>query len=616
MKRFFSLSLAILFIIAAIPLGTVKASAETPTGTPLGTPEELIELMGDSTKWAQDYYLTADIDLTGIPGQKPIGTGSSAYFAGNFNGCGYTISGLNLSGTSYIGLFGYIDGTAARRTVSNLTIADSTFTCTGGSAGVGAVAAVVKGNVDFTGCRIESTVTVSMTGAQDGAGGICGYFYPSPGCVAYITDCVNEGTINGARSMVGRIVGFMKNDSTSIGVIRNCVNNGSINASTGHAGGIVGYYRAHSSSADYYIEVKDCINTGTITAPSYLGGIGGYGFTYTAPPVGVSTIRVTGNFNSGTVNGGMASANKYAGGISGVCQRQAIISNNVNVGAVTCYTYVGGVIGGMDNVAASGVAFLTYNVNLGTLTCDANGEKYGTVGWDKTGTTKASSDYTTKNYYLSEYGSDTSIAVAPEDIDDAASFDSLDFDSIWFMTANGPRLIRLVRTELVGTAIRTTGNQGLRFKAALPYAVNIGSSVGKEGYEVREYGLLVKLASNGNALSYFPTTEYDNNYNADSIGKGVAYCAADSIDHRFSDNGITVQFTSVLINIDEANYETEFSFCSYIVLNDGVNDIVIYSAPNTTSIYYVAARILEEEYGGVLANAPVYIQQIINAHTD
>lgn len=69
------------------------------------------------------FQLTTDIDLGDSSSQqwKPIGT-EDAYFSGNFDGCGYVISGIYIdSDENYIGLF----GNTQNATITNVIIKDS-----------------------------------------------------------------------------------------------------------------------------------------------------------------------------------------------------------------------------------------------------------------------------------------------------------------------------------------------------------------------------------------------------------------------------------------------------------------------------------------------------------
>ena len=73
--------------------------------------------------------LTADVDLEN-DAWTPIGPDEGSSYTGTFDGKGYTIKNLNVSGSGNIGLFGYVSG----GTIRNLTVAGS-VTATGGRAG-------------------------------------------------------------------------------------------------------------------------------------------------------------------------------------------------------------------------------------------------------------------------------------------------------------------------------------------------------------------------------------------------------------------------------------------------------------------------------------------------
>lgn len=578
MKRPFSYVLALLFIIAAIPFGITTVSAETPSGTPIGTAAELIDLMGDSSVWTQNFYLTADIDLTGVSGQSPIGN-STNKFTGIFDGCGYSVSGLSIAGTANVGLFGYIDGA----TIKNLTVS-GTVTATSTAAG---------GIVGFAfNCVISNCVSnVNVTSASSHTGGICARIDINESRYAKIENCVNNGTVNGGPDNTAGIVGRIGPHAAAYVDITGCVNNGVITGSR-YVGGIVGTITTTSTSSSNYIKVTNCVNNAAINGAQCAGGIAGYARCSNSA-IGETVISFIGCANFGNVT--ITDPASFAGGISAANDRFTLAENCLNTGTISGSVYAAEIFGHCFGLRA----FIRNCVGLGSSTGDAMMAHKG----------NAELVMVCENNYHVNGSSIYATAVAPENIGDEAYFSALDFDNTWFITTYGPRLRAFIQTNLVGTAIRTTGEQGLRFKAEIHKAPQA-----LETYTVKEYGILVKLADNENDLAYFETTDYDNNHNAGGIGKGVAFFAADeNIDYRFSDNGITIQFTSVLINIDEAHYETEFTYRSYVVFNDGVNDIILYSAEATASIYYVATQIVESEYGNDLASAPEFVRNIINA---
>ena len=129
--------------------------------------------------------LTADVDLEN-DAWTPIGPDEGSSYTGTFDGKGYTIKNLNVSGSGNIGLFGYVSG----GTIRNLTVAGS-VTATGGRAG-GITCTLIDGLIE----NCANLCTVTYTGADGSVGGIVGYAYPIDDSVA-IRDCYNIGKIDG-----------------------------------------------------------------------------------------------------------------------------------------------------------------------------------------------------------------------------------------------------------------------------------------------------------------------------------------------------------------------------------------------------------------------------------
>ena len=132
----------------------------------IGTADELLTLMNTSSMWSGDYTLTGDIDLsTATSGltQTPIGTDATP-FTGTFDGAGYEISNINISGERYVALFGYIKGA----TVKNLTIS-GTITASGYYSG--GLIAYAADEMYVSRCHNKCNVNA----AKAYVGGICGY---------------------------------------------------------------------------------------------------------------------------------------------------------------------------------------------------------------------------------------------------------------------------------------------------------------------------------------------------------------------------------------------------------------------------------------------------------
>ena len=180
---------------------------------------------GDS-KSDKTYLLANDIDLSGYPNWTPIGTfnpnspQANCPFSGVFDGQGYSITGLKMSGNEDSkGLFGY------------------TYS--------GAIRNVVIRNPEIEG--------------KDQVGALVGYqAYSNQG----IKNCaVIGGKIQG-RSHVGGLVGYMEESP-----IQNCYSTCEVIAMDFYAGGIVGDHRVVAS-------IRNCYATGNISG-TYSGGIVG-----------------------------------------------------------------------------------------------------------------------------------------------------------------------------------------------------------------------------------------------------------------------------------------------------------------------------------------------------
>ena len=190
------------------------------------------------------FYLANDIALTGT--WKPVGNGVSAvkdFFAGTFDGCGHTISGLNVQGQ---GLFAAINQAAIRNLNVSGTV-NSTVNYVGGI--VGKVQAGTIENCSFSG-------SVSSSKSKAYVGGIAGGLNSAN---VTISGCANTADVTGGYA--GGILGFWKTAAT----IQNCYNTGSITGSD-KAGGIVGQLSSGT--------IENCYSTGAVGgAASQKGGI-------------------------------------------------------------------------------------------------------------------------------------------------------------------------------------------------------------------------------------------------------------------------------------------------------------------------------------------------------
>ena len=232
--------------VAALPEYTVGADTSTGTAYKISTEESLRAFAaavkaddgnGTYAHAGVTLYLAGDIALTGT--WTPVGSTATYvgdFFAGTFDGCGHTISGLNVQGSKVNqGLFAAIN----KATIRNLNVSGTVSCGTKNYVG-GIVGKVQAGTIEN--CSFSGSVTGGYTG------GIAGGLNSNN---VTISGCVNAADVTGTTA--GGILGYWKTTAA----IQNCYNTGSVTGSA-KAGGIVGQ-----------------LNKGTIENCYSIGDIGG-----------------------------------------------------------------------------------------------------------------------------------------------------------------------------------------------------------------------------------------------------------------------------------------------------------------------------------------------------
>ena len=392
MKKLGKKTLVLLLTLLIIcTIGTLSAYAAAPAGE--GTEEnpyqitseedliwfsqlvdaELTDTAQNTDAWA---VLTNDIELT--QGWNPIG--DEYTFKGNFDGKGYTISGLdiniaNSSGNVFAGLFGYNEGT-----IKNVNV-EGSITVTGNGGYVDA--AGISGRNDGTIESCSSNVTINVEGQFDAyIGGIAGYN------VGSIISCENNGDISVDDVPCYAMAGGICGQNGSGGRIESCSNNGNISVtvegtSAGDyalAGGICGLNYGTVASSDNSGAV-----TGTVTSSdeldyAFVGGICGWNYT------DAETVKCR---NSGTVTGDINPAKNnsdygYVGGICGRNEHKGTIDQCHNSGEVTSssrYANIGGICGGnfRNDKAPTEEGKIMDCVNSGAITGTGTGCNIGGI---------------------------------------------------------------------------------------------------------------------------------------------------------------------------------------------------------------------------------------------
>lgn len=240
--------------VSALPEYTADADTSAGAAYKISTEESLrafaAAVKADDGKGTYNlsgvsFYLANDIALTGA--WTPVGNGVSAvkdFFAGTFDGCGHTISGLNVqSSTANQGLFAAIN----KATIRNLNVSGTVSCGTKNYVG-GIVGKVQDGTIEN--CSFSGSVTGGYTG------GIAGGLNSNN---VTISGCVNAADVTGTTA--GGILGYWKNTAA----IRDCYNTGSVTGSA-KAGGIVGQLSSGT--------IENCYSIGDIGGKaSQKGGI-------------------------------------------------------------------------------------------------------------------------------------------------------------------------------------------------------------------------------------------------------------------------------------------------------------------------------------------------------
>ncbi|MBR5539672.1 MAG: hypothetical protein IKU61_07215, partial [Clostridia bacterium] len=182
---------------------------------------------------------------------------------GVFDGNGHKISGLNITGSYALGLFGFISDA----TVCNLTVEGSvngTGNNVGGIVGFSCMNSTVKNCISYV------DVTVTTTSNVSGCGGIVGKVGEKISGTAVIEDCINYGNVTGVVA-TGGILGLDQHAGAgSSTVIRNCKNYGTITGTSSCTAGIFGYYYV---AVDSDLTVTGCANYGDISGVKYVAGV-------------------------------------------------------------------------------------------------------------------------------------------------------------------------------------------------------------------------------------------------------------------------------------------------------------------------------------------------------
>lgn len=299
--------LALLMVLSLVPGNMIPGTQAqaAPGYTMISTPEELYAVRKNLSG---KYMLANDINLTGYLASSKYGWEAIGTFKGEFDGDGYTISGLwHKSGGAYKGLFSCTENA----TISNLNI------------------------------KLDSK---GLSGAYE-VGGIVGYAKGA----TLIQNCSVSGgpiTVTGG-GYAGGIVGKSKGPN---GKIVNCIVSDVATTTSGnYSGGIIG--------VAYKTEITGCyVRNITASGTSYVGGFAGamHGQSKITGSMVVGNGGIGGNPGGGGGGGNdthaiVSAKASYAGGFVGAMYEQSVITDShvyADTAQVQAKTsYAGGFIG-------------------------------------------------------------------------------------------------------------------------------------------------------------------------------------------------------------------------------------------------------------------------------
>lgn len=249
--------------VSALPEYTAGADASAGAAYKISTEESLrafaaaVKADGGNGTYnlsGVSFYLANDVALTGT--WTPVGNAASYFddfFAGTFDGCGHTISGLNVQGqglfaainqatirnlnvsgtvSSTVNYVGGIVGKVQAGTIENCSFSGSV---TGGGYTGGIAGGLSSNNVTISGCVNAADVTGTT------AGGILGYGKK----IVAIRDCYNTGSVTGSDKAAGIVAHLNK------GTIENCYSIGAVGGAAAQKGGIFGFSGAAVKNCYY-----------------------------------------------------------------------------------------------------------------------------------------------------------------------------------------------------------------------------------------------------------------------------------------------------------------------------------------------------------------------------
>lgn len=164
---------------------------------------------------------------------------------------------------------------------------------------------------------------------------------------------------------------------------------------------------------------------------------------------------------------------------------------------------------------------------------------------------------------------------------------TLAYDKDHYVVTPQPELQDLLTYH--GFSVRITGKAGIRFKTGINIALRKKLiEEGINGYKLTEYGTLIMTAANSEIYPMVKgglKTLRGVNYGIDESGnfQNVVYEAV----------GDRYRYTSVLTGLPKEQYNTDFAFRGYAILEYNGQQYIVYGPKQAKSIYSISKQVLE-----------------------
>ncbi len=164
---------------------------------------------------------------------------------------------------------------------------------------------------------------------------------------------------------------------------------------------------------------------------------------------------------------------------------------------------------------------------------------------------------------------------------------TLDYKNGAYIETAQPKLADILTYH--GFSIRVTGKSGIRFKTGISAELRKQLlSGGVNGYRLKEYGTLVM--NNANRKSYPMIKDGEKVLVGMSYGTASNGAVTDKIYETVSGR---YRYTSVLVGLPANQYEVEYAFRGYIVLEKDGKQVTLYGPVVARSIYSLAEQVLK-----------------------